>query len=136
MNATEGTYAMPDCCEACGSRKIGLRVQIMSNGALSCKYICLDCGHFSKMLPKLENLACRTNTTLANWRKQVWKRDNCRCVICGSREGLNVHHIIPVSVSEKYKYVPGNGVTLCETCHRLAHISKYDIHKIGGQSNA
>ena len=125
---------MPQYCSQCGSRKIAFKAMIGSNGALFCKYICTECGTDSKLLPKIENLQRRTNTPLSNWRKNVWKRDNCKCVVCGSEEDLHVHHIIPVSVSEKHKYVVGNGVTLCRECHRLAHLSKFDIGKIGGNN--
>lgn len=134
MNVTTGTYRPPEYCEKCGSHDIAFRASILSNGALSCRYICITCGHESNMLPKIENLNRRTNSSLANWRKNVWKRDGCRCVICGSQDDLNVHHIIPVSVSEEYKYTEGNGITLCRVCHRLAHISNYDINRTGVQN--
>src|SRR5206468_2275324 len=49
-------------------------------------------------------------------RIAVWRRDNGRCVRCGSRERLEYDHIIPVSNGG------GNSVRnielLCEACNR------------------
>lgn len=49
-------------------------------------------------------------------RIAVWRRDNGRCVRCGSRERLEYDHIVPVSRG-------GNNTVrnielLCETCNR------------------
>lgn len=40
------------------------------------------------------------------------------CVACGRAANLNVHHIIPVSISPMLELDPQNLITLCETpCH-------------------
>ena len=50
------------------------------------------------------------------WREMVKKRDGFRCVICGEKNKLNVHHL----VSRKCKHWRcdiDNGITLCPSHH-------------------
>ena len=49
-------------------------------------------------------------------RRQIYKRDNKRCIICGSTFGLGVAHIF-VSRAHGGKGCKENGVLLCVTCH-------------------
>lgn len=109
-------YIIPKTCEKCGSDDLAVRV-IYEKGIL--RYMCLECG-WSRSLPKEENLKRRFNTTLAHWAKGVIAQRQS-CSICGSVENLEAHHIIPVSHSERFKYVPTNGITLCRKCHYLVH---------------
>ena len=49
-------------------------------------------------------------------RREVWRRDNGRCAVCGSQERLEFDHIIPVAMG-------GGGTArnvqlLCERCNR------------------
>ena len=49
-------------------------------------------------------------------RREVWRRDNGRCMNCGSQERLEFDHIVPVAMG-------GSGTVrnvqlLCETCNR------------------
>ena len=48
-------------------------------------------------------------------RGQVWRRDNGRCVQCGSRENLQFDHIIPVS--EGGATTAHNLQLLCQSCN-------------------
>ena len=56
-----------------------------------------------------------------NWkkiRKEVLKRDNYQCQMCGKFEGrLEIHHKIPFMISKDNS--PDNLITLCATCHRF-----------------
>ena len=52
-------------------------------------------------------------------RERVLRRDGFRCVRCGSRERLEVHHRLPVS--EGGAHVPENLETRCHGCHRAEH---------------
>lgn len=70
----------------------------------------------------------------SEWRKEVYKRDNYTCQICGNRKGGKLHadHIVPFSlILSKYliKTIEGalfcnelwdinNGRTLCISCHQ------------------
>jgi 5-methylcytosine-specific restriction endonuclease McrA len=52
-------------------------------------------------------------------RQQVLRRDAWRCQCCGSMTNLEVHH-------QEFRSHGGpdselNLVTLCDTCHKLAH---------------
>lgn len=54
-----------------------------------------------------------------DWRQisqEIKQRDRC-CQKCGAREGLIVHHIIPVSKGGTNR--PVNLITLCQACHKL-----------------
>ena len=46
-------------------------------------------------------------------KERIKKRDNRRCVLCGFRRPLEVHHINGIKRDNKKK----NLVTLCRTCH-------------------
>ena len=46
----------------------------------------------------------------------VWRRDNARCVKCGSNKDLEFDHIIPVSMGGSS--TERNLQLLCERCNR------------------
>jgi 5-methylcytosine-specific restriction endonuclease McrA len=57
-----------------------------------------------------------------NWDNLRWwikRRDNLKCVECGSQKNLHVHHIIPLSRGGSNH--PSNLQTLCEDCHTEKH---------------
>ena len=57
-----------------------------------------------------------------NFREKVLKRDGYTCQICGSRENLEAHHIIPKSRGGTN--IVENGITLCKECHKAVHEGK------------
>lgn len=80
----------------------------------------------------------RESTKYAEWRQNVFIRDNFTCQKCGSHSNLEAHHIKPFQelLEEVQKYLPlyslydgamiytplwdiDNGVTLCKSCHKL-----------------
>lgn len=57
-----------------------------------------------------------------NWkiqRKKALERDNYTCQLCGSKQNLEVHHIIPFNDFKSYEKANelNNLVTLCKSCH-------------------
>jgi hypothetical protein len=60
------------------------------------------------------------------FRESVFNRDENRCVICGSENNLNTHHLFSFSSFPELASDPENGVTLCEKCHRAFH-SEYGL---------
>lgn len=61
----------------------------------------------------------RSTMKYKRWRKAVLERDGHRCVRCGTKVHLEVHHIIPASVSEELRYDVRNGETLCRKHHEI-----------------
>ncbi len=59
------------------------------------------------------------------WRNIILEQDNYKCQMCGSKEHLHCHHIIPVKLKPMFSLDPDNGIVLCKDCHY-----KYG-HKIG-----
>lgn len=55
------------------------------------------------------------------WSRFIRLRDANRCVICGSAEGLNAHHVVRKATFRRSMYETGNGITLCGDCHREPH---------------
>ena len=109
-------YTMPKECEGCGSENIKVRV-IYDQGLT--RYFCEDCG-WSRSLPKEKNLKKRRGNTNNHWASFIVRKYPF-CTICGSKESLEAHHIIPVSHCATYAYSCTNGITLCKKCHWLVH---------------
>ena len=57
-------------------------------------------------------------------KDSVLKRDNNSCMACGCTKSLEIHHIMPIMGSSiKELNDSSNLVTLCNSCHYLAHSS-------------
>lgn len=52
-------------------------------------------------------------------REAILKRDKRRCVKCGCKKWLHVHHIVPRSKGGSNDH--DNLVTLCDICHMEEH---------------
>ncbi len=52
------------------------------------------------------------------FRAEVRKRDKYTCRMCGSKNNLQVHHIIEWSEAYYLRYEVSNGITLCKSCHK------------------
>ena len=66
-----------------------------------------------KMLKKEDN------KLIKQWRRYVLERDSYHCVICGRKDKINIHHIIPREIKE-FKYDVDNGICLCPNHHRFS----------------
>jgi hypothetical protein len=58
---------------------------------------------------------------LRRWSEFIRERDGHRCVDCHSRRHLSAHHICRKSCFAEAQFQTGNGITLCNTCHRETH---------------
>lgn len=55
--------------------------------------------------------------------QSIFKRDDYKCVACGSRGvKLAAHHILPWAQCKELRYAPANLVTLCKECHDQLHL--------------
>lgn len=73
------------------------------------------------------NKLYRKDLETVRWRKKVFDRDEYKCKICGDDKGgnLNAHHLDGWDEHIDKRYDEGNGITLCNKCHR-------DFHNIYG----
>lgn len=62
-----------------------------------------------------------TNTT----RKEIYKRDDYMCALCGSNRQLQIHHVVKRSQGGTNSM--HNLITLCSTCHANAHNQMMNI---------
>ena len=60
---------------------------------------------------------------LQSWGEVIKKRDK-KCVICGSTDRLNAHHLIHKKTNPELSLNINNGVTLCELHHYEVHGKK------------
>lgn len=59
----------------------------------------------------------RNSTQYQDWRKEVFKRDNYECQICGQIGGeLRANHIKKFSNYPELRLEPTNGITICKKC--------------------
>lgn len=52
------------------------------------------------------------------YKYEVKLRDEFKCVKCGKKKRLTVHHIRPYAKFKKIRLSMANGITLCEECHK------------------
>lgn len=52
------------------------------------------------------------------WREEIYKRDNRKCRVCGSTDGVQAHHILSVRSHRCFAFLVMNGVCLCRKCHK------------------
>ena len=51
------------------------------------------------------------------FKRQVLQNAQFECEICGTSDGLTVHHLLKQSTFPQYRLDPVNGVCLCGKCH-------------------
>ena len=119
---THGSCAVkPDedkTCPVCG--------KVFNPSKMKIAFLDFDFVHYCSSRCKNQSLF---NKSKKEGRSFFWSsiassiivRDNMACRLCGSKENLTVHHMIPVAVggtSEDW-----NLITLCHTCHMKVHSS-------------
>jgi hypothetical protein len=75
------------------------------------------------MMPKriLGPIVDRDGPEIRHWRKSCLKRDNHRCVKCGTGDNLQVHHVCGWAGFPELRIEVDNGETLCGNCHSKEH---------------
>ena len=68
------------------------------------------------MVNKQKQLRRERNRLDKEWRLKALERDGHKCVICGSTERINVHHIISRSVKE-LRHDLDNAICVCALHH-------------------
>ena len=63
-------------------------------------------------------------------RRNVYRRDGNRCVLCGAKGKLHCHHIIPVRISKDNSM--SNLVSVCTKCHKKLEEIGFSILENGG----
>jgi hypothetical protein len=110
-------FPPPSECEKCGERLWNF-ISVSPNGK-SAKYAC---GYCKKMaVVKANDIAARAanqgrEPIPKEIQREVWRRDNGKCVVCGNQENLEFDHIIAVTRGGATSV--RNLQLLCQTCNR------------------
>jgi len=93
-----------------------------------------------KKLEKSKGKNIRKDYDNENWiikRKEIYKRDNYRCVACGKRCKLNAHHLLYDASLEIWEVPDYFIVSLCDDCHKREHskilIAPKKLHSLRNQ---
>ena len=114
-------------CENCGSDKI----YFLKKGS-QLRYVCSECASWSEPVKYSKKRIVRPDQK--NFRENVLRMYNSRCVLCGEF-AEEAHHIIPVSVGNKiglpeyWIWSISNGVALCKGCHAKWHEASFEAEK-------
>ena len=77
---------------------------------------------------------CRTSAYLAH-KDEVLERFGYACASCGSKDDLEIHHIVPLALGGTDRIT--NLIPLCHRCHKTAHcgqeMSRYSPKKPSGR---
>lgn len=74
--------------------------------------------------PEIEEATeARNSWEYIKWRDQVYERDGYACVMCGSKDYIEVHHKKDFVEFPELRYELSNGITLCKQCHSKIHNS-------------
>ena len=69
-----------------------------------------------------------------NLRKEVYKKNNYKCVICGAGEKLHAHEVWEYD-DEKHIQKLVNLIAICSKCHAVEHIGLAGIQASQGKVN-
>lgn len=75
-------------------------------------------------LDKKRNKLDRRCKQYREWRQEVLRRDDRRCIECESTINLEAHHIKEFSKYKELRFAVDNGITLCRQCHKELHRKK------------
>ena len=58
---------------------------------------------------------------MAQWKKKASKHYGKKCVKCGSKENITIHHLLPLSLYRNQRAKMYNLRPLCKFCHAEYH---------------
>ena len=73
----------------------------------------------------------RQSVDYYQFRKEVLRKDNYKCIICGTNKNLEVHHIYQFSKYPNQRLNINNGICLCKVHHSLSEPNSF--HSLYGQ---
>lgn len=69
-----------------------------------------------------ENDRLRKSLEYKIWRKEVYKKDNWTCRLCGHKgRGIVAHHLKLFADFPELRFSVDNGIVLCRKCHLEVH---------------
>ena len=89
---------------------------------------------FERIKDHIQGKAAKGQKRADGWLefRDAYVRDNPKCVVCGAKKKLQVHHIVPFHVAPDLELDPTNLLTLCVNkkyginCHLLVgHCGNY-----------
>jgi hypothetical protein len=104
----------PAICAHCGNSFLARNCQIKKGRGKYCSFACLKADR-TPAFPSKPRLG------VCGWRSAVLRRDGHACRQCGATNALHAHHIKPWASYPELRHSVENGVTLCDSCHRLTH---------------
>lgn len=78
-------------------------------------------AHLTDKDRKYSNSNKRYCPEFREWKKAVLARDGKICLICGTRENIEIHHLNAWFSFPNQRFDPNNGVVLCEKHHTEFH---------------
>jgi|GEM_PF-1668783 hypothetical protein len=63
----------------------------------------------------------RGDKLVGKWIRDILKRDDYKCVDCGSLENIQAHHILHWAEYPELRIDMDNGISLCGGCHHKQH---------------
>lgn len=67
----------------------------------------------------------RSSSEWKKKRKEIMRRDNFSCKLCGKKEGLQCHHVHSLDTNWELRLENSNIITVCSECHSDIHNNKY-----------
>jgi hypothetical protein len=124
----EGNNKSVKCrCKTCGCEwNPNPHDLLQGHGCPSCGIKSRSGENHPKWNPNLSQKDREDNRKIegyAEWRDQVYKKDNHTCQCCGDDRGgnLNAHHLDGYNWCIEGRTDVNNGITLCDTCHKEFH---------------
>jgi len=85
---------------------------------------------------RVQDIKKRRGLYTESWdsiRKQCYRRDGYRCVMCGKKGKISAHHIVPVRISHNNSLT--NLVSVCDRCHKRLEEVGFAILRNGGHQS-